>query len=57
MAGASPNLDKDIILKTDEAEQDPNRVNPNKTMPRHMDYKITRKKNLKGSQRKMICHL
>lgn len=52
MAGASPNLDKDIILKTDEAEQDPNRINPNKTMSRHMDYKITRKKILKAAREK-----
>ena len=58
MTKNSPNLVEDVNLYIQEAEQTSNRLNPKKSMPRHIIIKFAKtkdkEKNLESSQREPI---
>ena len=55
MAKNFPNL-KETVIKKQEAHRAPNKLNPNRTTPRHVIIKMASvKENSKGSKRKAKC--
>ena len=56
----SPNLVKEIDIKIQEAQRVPNKLDPKRTIPRHIITKIPKvkdKENLKSSKRKTESYL
>lgn len=56
MAENFPDLKKGTTIQEQEAHKVPNKMNPNRTTPRHTVTKWQRSKNSEGSKRKTVLY-
>ena len=57
MAENLPNLKMEIDIQVQETQRVPNKMNPNRSTPKDIIFKMTKlKENFKGSKRKRVTY-